>query len=73
MRPNPLRRLVASGGGGTIVGGWFTSRNSYLAEVLSHAGFDVVTVDLQHGTSGIDTAAALLQAISAGPATPMVR
>jgi len=71
MRANPLRSLVT--GGGTIVGGWLTTESRYLAEVISHAGFDAVTVDLQHGMFGIDTAVALLQAVSAGPATPMAR
>jgi 4-hydroxy-2-oxoheptanedioate aldolase len=71
VRANPLHSLVA--GGGTIVGGWLTTESRYLAEVISHAGFDTVTVDLQHGMFGIDTAVALLQAISAGPATPMAR
>lgn len=71
MRANPLRSLVA--GGGSIVGGWLTTDSRYLAEVMSHAGFDAVTVDLQHGMFGIDTAVGLLQAVSAGPATPMAR
>jgi 4-hydroxy-2-oxoheptanedioate aldolase len=71
VRTNPLRNLVS--GGGTIVGGWLSTESRYLAEVISHAGFDAVTVDLQHGMFGIDTAVALLQAVSAGPATPMAR
>lgn len=71
MRANPLRSIVADGG--TIVGGWLTTESRYLAEVMSHAGFDTVTVDLQHGMFGIDTAIGLLQAVSAGPATPMAR
>jgi 4-hydroxy-2-oxoheptanedioate aldolase len=45
----------------------------YLAEVLSYCGYDAVTVDLQHGMFGLDTAITLLQAVSAGPATPMAR
>lgn len=71
MRTNPLRSLVT--GGRTIVGGWLTTESRYLAEVMSHAGFDAVTVDLQHGMFGIDTAIGLLQAVSAGPATPLAR
>ena len=45
----------------------------YLAEVLSYCGYDAVTVDLQHGMFGLDRAVALLQAVSAGPATPLAR
>jgi 4-hydroxy-2-oxoheptanedioate aldolase len=45
----------------------------YLAEVLSHCGYDAVTVDLQHGMFGVDRAIQLLQAVSAGPAVPLAR
>jgi 4-hydroxy-2-oxoheptanedioate aldolase len=45
----------------------------YLAEVQSYCGYDAVTVDLQHGMFGIDSAVTLLQAVSAGPATPLAR
>lgn len=45
----------------------------YLAEVLSHCGYDSVTVDLQHGMFGLDSAITMLQGISAGPAIPMAR
>jgi 4-hydroxy-2-oxoheptanedioate aldolase len=47
--------------------------SAYLAEVLSHCGFDTVVVDLQHGMFGLDRAITLLQAVSAGPAIPMAR
>lgn len=52
---------------------WLSTGSAYLAEALSHVGFDAVTVDLQHGMFGIDTAVSLLQAVSTGPAVPMVR
>ncbi len=71
MRPNAVRDLVA--GGGTAVNAWLSVDSPYVAEVLSHAGFDAVTVDLQHGMFGIDTAVRLLQAVSAGPAMPVAR
>lgn len=71
MRPNRLRELLPSGR--PVVNAWVSADSSYLAEVLSHSGFDCVTVDLQHGMFGLDRAIALLQAVSAGPAVPMAR
>lgn len=53
--------------------GWLSMDSPYLAEQLSHAGFDAVNVDLQHGMFGLDRAVTLLQAVSAGPATPLAR
>ena len=71
MRSHNVREVVAAGG--CAVNAWMSTDSPYLAEVLSHAGFDSVTVDAQHGMFGPDTIVRLLQAISAGPATPMVR
>lgn len=71
MRPHRLRELTAAGV--TAVSAWVSCDSPYVAEVLSHAGYDAVTVDLQHGMFGIDRAITLLQAVSAGPAVPMAR
>ncbi|WP_370185446.1 HpcH/HpaI aldolase/citrate lyase family protein [Rhodococcus wratislaviensis] len=71
MRPNSLRTTMA--GGAVAANAWISNGGTYAAEALSHMGFDSVTVDLQHGMFGIDTAIDLLQAVSAGPAIPMVR
>ena len=71
MRSHNVRETV--GAGGCAVNAWMSTDSPYLAEALSHAGFDSVTVDAQHGMFGRDTIVRLLQAVSAGPATPMVR
>lgn len=71
MRTNRLRDLLASGE--TAVSAWMSIGSPYLAEVLSHCGYDTVTVDLQHGMFDLETAVTLLQAVGAGPATPMAR
>ena len=71
MRTNRVREVL--GRGGPAVSAWMSVDSPYLAEVLSHAGYDAVTVDLQHGMFGIDRAIALLQAVGAGPAVPMAR
>jgi 4-hydroxy-2-oxoheptanedioate aldolase len=71
MQPSRVREVIAEGG--TAITGWLSSESGYLAETLSHCGYDAVTVDLQHGMFGLDTAIRLVQAISAGPADPFVR
>jgi len=71
MRVNRLQELFREGT--TAVNAWISCDSPYVAEVLSHAGYDAVTIDLQHGMFGIDRAIALLQGVSAGPALPMVR
>jgi 4-hydroxy-2-oxoheptanedioate aldolase len=71
MRPNRLRDGLTAGA--TAVTGWVSVDSPYLAEVQSYCGYDAVTVDLQHGMFGIDSAVTLLQAVSAGPATPLAR
>jgi 4-hydroxy-2-oxoheptanedioate aldolase len=71
VRADPLREVFASKG--TAVNAWVSLDSRYLAEVLSYAGFDCVTVDLQHGMFGMQAAIGLLQAVSSGPAVPMAR
>ena len=44
-----------------------------IAEILTHAGFDFVLVDLQHGAWTDETVANAFRAISSGPAIPMAR
>ena len=71
MRESRLRAVLDAGQ--VAVNAWLSSDSRYAAEALSHAGYDCITVDLQHGMFGTDAAIALLQAISAGPAMPMAR
>ncbi len=71
MRANTVRtRLAASQ---IVVNGWLSIGSSYSAEGIGHSGAHSVTVDLQHGMLGFSDALAMMQAISATPATPMVR
>lgn len=71
MRPNRLRELHAEGR--TALGGWMSINSPYAAELMGHAGFDAVVVDLQHGPLYLDAAVPMLQALSATPAMPMAR
>ena len=68
---NAVKALMASGG--TALVGWSSIADGYAAELMGHGGFDGVVVDLQHGTMYLDRAVAMLQALSATPATPLAR
>jgi 4-hydroxy-2-oxoheptanedioate aldolase len=71
MRPNTAKdRFLA---GQPIVNGWLSIPSSYAAELVARQGFHAVTVDMQHGMMGFETAMTMLQAISATDATPLVR
>lgn len=71
MRKNTLRSLLL--GKTPIINAWLSVPSGYLAEGVGHQGFASVTVDLQHGMIGTESAIAMLQAISATPAVPLVR
>lgn len=71
MRKNTLLQLKAQGR--MALNGWVSVGHGYMAEVLGSAGFDAVTVDLQHSPYGFDTAVQLLQALSSTPALPLAR
>lgn len=71
MRPNTVRQVWD--GGRFATNAWCSIGSAYSAEVLAAAGYDAVTVDLQHGMFGVEAAIGMLQAISAQAATPMVR
>ncbi len=53
--------------------GWCSFGSSYSAEMLGHAGFDSVTVDMQHGMFDFNAVLPMLQALSATPTVPIVR
>lgn len=71
MRKNELRKTIA--GGGRVVNGWLAIPDSYSAEIMAHAGWDAVTIDLQHGPVDFQAAVRMLQAISTTSAVPMAR
>lgn len=71
MRANTLRDALAAGE--VAVGAWLSVGSPYLAEVLSHCGYDCVTVDVQHGMFDLGAAVTLLQAVGSGPAIPLAR
>ena len=71
MRPNQIRTRIAAGE--IVVNAWLSIPSTYSAEGIGHSGVHSVTVDLQHGMLDFSDALPMLQAISATPATPLVR
>lgn len=71
MRASRLRERWAQGGAATSA--WLSIGNAYVAEMAGWSGADAVLVDLQHGMTDIGAMIGMLQAISATPATPLVR
>ncbi len=71
MRPNQLRTIWAEGR--TAVNGWLHIPSGWSAEVMAHAGFDSVTVDLQHGLADYETAVSMFQAIATTNVVPLAR
>ena len=71
MRENPLRSAFDRGA--AVLNGWLHIPSSVSAEAMAHAGFDSLTVDLQHGPIGFESALGMLQAISTTATVPMAR
>ncbi len=71
MRVNKLREIWAEGG--TAVNGWLHIPSSWSAEVMAHAGWDSLTVDLQHGLADYETAVTMFQAIATTETVPLAR
>ena len=71
MRKNTIRKIIKDGG--HVINGWCAIPDSYSAEVYAHAGWDSVTIDLQHGPVDFQAALPMLQAISTTSAIPMAR
>ena len=71
MRPNRLRQAWAEGRAVTNI--WLSLPGSLATEILSHQGWDSLTIDLQHGQADYAAMCAMLTAISTTDAVPLVR
>lgn len=71
MRENNLRTLWKNGK--AAVNGWLAIPNGFSAETMAHAGWDTLTIDMQHGVVDYQAMVGMLQAISTTPTVPMVR
>lgn len=71
MQENKLKQLLVTGN--PALNGWCSIGNSLTAEIMASQDYDSVTIDIQHGALDYGDALAMLQAIRASTATPMVR
>ena len=71
MRSNGLREAWADGR--AALGAWLTIASGFSAEIMAHAGFDWVCVDMQHGVIDYQQMVTMLQAVSSTAVTPLVR
>lgn len=71
MRINKLREIWAAGE--IALNGWLHTPSSWTAEVMAHAGWDSLTVDLQHGLADYQAAVTMFQAIATTDTVPLAR
>lgn len=71
MYPNRLQRLWKQKQ--TAINAWLTIPSPWVAEVTAHAGFDALTIDMQHGLVDYQATLSMFQAISATDVVPMAR
>ena len=61
ISPRGLKQHLAAGG--KAINGWCSIPSTVTAEIVARAGYDTVTVDLQHGLIDYQTALTMLQAV----------
>lgn len=59
--------------GRPAVNGWLMMPSPVAAEIVAAQPFDALTIDMQHGLIGYESALAMLQAMQSSAATPMAR
>ena len=71
MANNKIKQIWQ--GGGAAVNGWLAIPDGFAAETMAQAGWDSVTVDLQHGVQDYMSMVRCFQAMQVHPVVPMVR
>jgi 4-hydroxy-2-oxoheptanedioate aldolase len=71
MRTNLVKQLIKSGQ--SAVGSMLNSGSPLIAEIMAHAGFDWLIVDLEHSENSLANLQGMLQAISTTSTIPLVR
>src|ERR1700680_468213 len=70
-RANGVREAWAEGK--AVINSWCGIPSSFSAEVMAHAGWDSLVVDMQHGMIEYQTMVTMLQGISCTDTVPLVR
>ena len=71
MRPNTALRAWRDGK--QTIGAWLSVPSGHSTEIMAHAGFDWLCVDMQHGMITDGDCIEMLRAISTTPTIPFVR
>jgi len=71
VRPNKIKQMWRDKKCVTM--GWLSVSHGFTAEVMARQGFDVLCVDMQHGTTDMSDVWPMLQAISQTDTVPVVR
>src|ERR1700745_751090 len=71
MSSNMLKKRLKAGK--ACVNGWLAIPSGFTAEVMAQAGWDSVTVDMQHGVQDYVTMVACFPAMQSHPVTMMAR
>ncbi|MSQ60048.1 MAG: 2,4-dihydroxyhept-2-ene-1,7-dioic acid aldolase [Betaproteobacteria bacterium] len=71
MRENTIKSIWKKGG--AVINGWLGIPSSIAAENMAQAGWDGLTVDLQHGHLDYQVGISMLQAIATTNTTPLAR
>ena len=71
MKQNKVKKMMQEGK--PVVNGWLQIPSSFSAEVMSHQGWDSLTIDMQHGVIDYPNALQMLQSISTTEVTPLAR
>jgi 4-hydroxy-2-oxoheptanedioate aldolase len=71
MLPNLLKRRLLAGE--TLFGAWISTGSATNAEILGHAGFDFLVLDLEHGAGDLRDATEMLRAAERAGTAPVLR
>ena len=71
MRPNPWLDAIRSDQ--LALGGWLSNPSTINAEIMGATGFEYVAIDTQHGAIDYQAMLPMLQVLSIGTSTPIVR
>lgn len=71
MMKNPLKIKLRNNE--LIIGSWITLGNPSVAEIMAQAGFEWLTIDMEHSVITLDIAQQLIQVIEGYGVVPLVR
>ncbi len=71
MKTNNVRAAWREGK--AVASAWLHIPTAYTAEICAGAGFDVITIDMQHGPVDYQSAVDMMIALNGSNVTPFVR